>query len=63
MKTEKFVHWEEGGFFLGYFQDYPDYWTQGSSLDDLKAHLIDLYQDLTSGDVPGIRKVDELVVQ
>lgn len=63
MKTEKFVHWEEDGFFLGYFQDYPDYWTQGSSLDDLKAHLIDLHQDLTSGDIPGIRKVDELVVQ
>ena len=27
-----------------------------------KEHLIDLYRDLTSGELPGIRKVDELVV-
>jgi hypothetical protein len=63
MQTEKFVYWEEDAYFIGYFQNYPDYWTQGESFDDLKAHLLDLYQDLTSGTVPGIRKVDELVVQ
>jgi hypothetical protein len=48
--------------FLGYLLDYSDYWTQGESLDDLKDHLADLYRDLTSGELPGIRKVDELVV-
>jgi hypothetical protein len=37
-------------------------WTQGDSLDDLKDHLVDLYRDLTSGQLPGIRKIDELVV-
>ena len=63
MQTQKFVYWEEDGFFVGYFQEYPDYWTQGTTLDDLKAHLLDLYHDLTAGVVPGIRKVDELVVQ
>jgi predicted RNase H-like HicB family nuclease len=63
MLTEKFVYWEEGGYFTGYFQNYPDYWTQGETFDDLKAHLLDLYQDLTTGVVPGIRKVDELVIQ
>jgi hypothetical protein len=62
MQTVKFTYWEEEGFFIGHFLDYPDYWTQGTSLDDLKEHLRDLYGDLTSGDVPGIRKVDELVV-
>jgi hypothetical protein len=36
---------------------YPDYWTQGQSLEDLQAHLRELYQDLTSGEIPGIRKV------
>ena len=46
----KFVHWQEGDCWLGYYlQDYPDYWTQGESLDDLKAHLTDLYADVTSG--------------
>ncbi len=62
MQTAKFVHWQDGDAHVGYFVDYPDYWTQGESFDDLKAHLIDLYQDLTSGSVPGVRKVDELVV-
>ena len=62
MQTAKFVYWEEDGAWLGYLQDYPDYWTQGETLDDLKAHLRDLYADLTSGEIPGIRKLDELVL-
>ncbi|MEW6238997.1 MAG: type II toxin-antitoxin system HicB family antitoxin [Candidatus Omnitrophota bacterium] len=62
MQTVKYIHWEEDGFWIGYFLDYPDYWTQGETLEDLKDHLLDLYHDLTSGDLPGIRKVDELVV-
>ena len=44
MQTVKFVHWQDGDAFLGYLLDYPDYWTQGDSLDDLKNHLADLYQ-------------------
>jgi hypothetical protein len=62
MQTAKFVYWKEDGAFIGHFLDYPDYWTQGATLDDLKAHLLDLYADLTSGQIPGIRKADELVV-
>jgi len=62
VQTIKYVRWEEDGAWIGYLQDYPDYWTQGETLDDLQEHLRDLYQDLTSGQVPGIRKVDELTV-
>ena len=62
MQTVKYVYWEEDRAWLGYLQDYPDYWTQGETLDDLKEHLRSLYEDLTSGQIPGIRKVDELVV-
>ena len=62
MQTAKYVHWQDGNEFVGYFVDYPDYWTQGETLDDLKQHLVDLYHDLTSGVIPGIRKVDELVI-
>ena len=42
--------------------NYPDYWTQGETLDDLKDHLRDLYSDLTDGQLSGIRKVDELII-
>ena len=47
---------------LGYLEDYPDYMTQGESLADLKAHLRDLYRDLSSGAVPSVRAVAELEV-
>ena len=62
MQSFKFVYWEEDGGWLGYLQDFPDYWTQGDTLDDLKEHLKDLYLDVTSGQIPGIRKVEELVL-
>ncbi len=62
MQTMKFIHWQDGDAFLGYLMDYPDYWTQGESIDDLKEHLADLFRDLTSGEISGIRKVDELVL-
>ncbi len=62
MHTTQFVYWEEDGAWLGYLHEYPDYWTQGETLDDLKDHLRDLYADLTSGHLPGIRKMDELAL-
>ena len=61
MRSE-FTYWEDGDFFVGYLNEFPDYWTQGVDLDDLKEHLVDLYKDLTSGDLPGIRRVGELEV-
>ncbi len=62
MQTVKFVHWQESDAWIGYLLDYPDYWTQGDTLEDLKEHLLDLYRDLTDGTLPGIRKVDDLIV-
>ncbi len=60
MPTIPFIHWEEDGGWIGYLQDYPDYWTQGETLDDLKDQLKDLYLDLTGGEISGIRKRGEL---
>ena len=62
MQTLKFVYWQEEDAWIGYFQDYPDYWTQGKTFEDLRDHLRDLYQDLTSGQIPEIRQVAELVI-
>ena len=62
MQRVNIVFWEEEGGWIGYLQEYPDYWTQGDSLDDLKEHLRDLYQDITSDQIPGIRRVGELVI-
>lgn len=62
VRTVKYVHWQEGNAWLGYLQDYPDYWTQGETLDDLLEHLKDLYLDLSGGHVPGARKTGEFVL-
>ena len=47
MQSIKIVFREEDGAWIGYVQDYPDYWTQGDTLDDLKEHLRDLYRGLS----------------
>jgi hypothetical protein len=62
MSSVKYVFWQEGDAWLGYLQEFPDYWTQGETLDDLLEHLRDLYLDLSQGQIPGLRKVGELVV-
>jgi predicted RNase H-like HicB family nuclease len=56
------VYWEEDGAWLGSLREYPDYRTQGENLEDLREHLRDLYRDVTSGEIPGIRKVEESIV-
>jgi hypothetical protein len=60
--TLRYVHWRDGSMFLEYLQDYPDYSTQGETEDELKENLLDLYRDLTSGELPYVKKVDELVI-
>ena len=62
MQSARYIYWQQDDAWLGYFEEYPDYWTQGASLDDLKEHLKDLYNDLQSGQIPGIRRADELVL-
>jgi predicted RNase H-like HicB family nuclease len=53
---------QDGDMWLGYLAALPDCWTQGESEDDLKAHLLDLYKELESGEIPHIRCVAELDV-
>ena len=62
MQSVKIVVWQDGDAWIGYLQEYPDYWTQGSSLDDLREHLKDLHAELSSGDIPGVRRVEDLMI-
>jgi predicted RNase H-like HicB family nuclease len=62
MSTARYVHWQDGDMWLGYFEEFPDCMTQGESLAELEDNLRDLYKDLTSGELPSIRKVAELTV-
>jgi predicted RNase H-like HicB family nuclease len=47
---------------LGYFEEFPDYLTQGESKPELEENLRDLYRDLMSGEISGIRRVAELTI-
>ena len=62
MKNSRFVYWQDGKHWVGYLEEFPDYLTQGESLEDLKEHLRDLQTDLTSGQIPAVRRVAELEV-
>jgi hypothetical protein len=62
MKTLRFTYWKDGDYYLGFLNDYPDYETQGMSKEELVSNLKDLLVDLKSGDVPYVRKVEDLVV-
>ena len=58
----KIIYWQDGDHWLGYVEEYPDYMTQGLSLPELKKNLKDLYNELTSGAIPCVRKEEELVL-
>ena len=60
MKTTRFIYWQEDDMWLGHLEDYPDYMTQGESLEELQENLKDIFNDLTGGHIPGVRKVAEL---
>ena len=62
MRNVKYTVWQDGEFYLGYLNEYPDYWTQGYSKDELKENLKDLLVDFESGEVPYVRKVEEMAV-
>lgn len=62
MPVVKIVIWQEDDAWLGYLQEFPDYWTQGDSLDGVREHLKDLYKDLSGGLIPGARRVEHLTV-
>ena len=62
MRTLKYTFWQDGEFFLGYLNDYPNYHTQAYSKDELVENLKDLLTDLESGEVPFIRKVEEMAI-
>ncbi len=62
MKTLKFTFWRDGDYYLAFLNDYPDYETQGMYKAELVSNLKDLLVDLESGEVPYVRKVEDLVV-
>ena len=62
MRTVSYTFWQDDNFFLGFLNEYPDYWTQGTSKEDLLESLKGLLTDLESSEIPFVRKVEEMTV-
>ncbi|NOX63029.1 MAG: type II toxin-antitoxin system HicB family antitoxin [Chloroflexi bacterium] len=58
----KYVYWKEDDMWLGYLEEYPDYWTQGRTMEELEENLKDILQELTGGKIAAVRKLAELEV-
>jgi hypothetical protein len=57
------VVWRSGSHWLGYWKDFPSYWTQGETPEELETMLTSLRVDLAEWsehpgeEGPGIRRV------
>lgn len=61
-QTKRFISYQEGELLVGWLEEYPDYRTQGETMDELKKNLQELHSELTSGLISCVHKVGELSV-
>lgn len=62
MEPRRFVYYQDGDFFVGWLDEFPDYRTQGKTLEELEENLRDVYADLLCGEIPCVRHVGEMRV-
>jgi len=55
-----YTYWQNDGFYIGHLNEYPEYDTQGKSLAELETMLKSLYEDISSGELEGIKRVGVL---
>ena len=46
------IYKKEKEWFIGHIQEYPDYASQGKTLEELKENLLEIYSDIENGLVP-----------
>ncbi len=62
MEKKKFVYYQDEDMWIGWLEEYPDYRTQGETLEELMDNLKDILDELESGRIPYVRRVGELTV-
>ena len=58
----KYIFYKEKDMFIGYLDEYPDYRTQGTTIEELEENLKDIFNDINSGQIPQVRQVAELEI-
>ena len=62
MIKQKYVYWKDEDTWLGYLEEFPAYWTQGETEDELRENLLDIYRELSTGAIPNAVRVAELEI-
>ncbi|OIP97503.1 MAG: hypothetical protein AUK55_04395 [Syntrophobacteraceae bacterium CG2_30_61_12] len=63
METVGIVYWrEQDGFWVGHLEAYPDYLTQGETLEDLKENLKDIVKELGGNAIPMVRVHEKMAI-
>jgi len=52
MERKKYIYWQDDDMWLGYLEEYPDYMTQGKTIEELEENMRDIYMELNSGNIP-----------
>ncbi len=55
MRTTKYTFWQDGEYFIGFLNNYPDYETQGLSKEELHRNLNSLLIDIESKEITSIK--------
>jgi hypothetical protein len=63
MDKMKYVYYQDGEYWIGWLEEYPDYRTQGLTQAELQENLRDIFRELTSGNIPAVRHIGELAVK
>lgn len=62
MRTIEYTFQQDGEFFIGYLNEFPDYQTRGFSKEELLENLKDILLDIETREILYIKKVEKLVV-
>ena len=55
MQKKRYIYWREDDMWIGYLEEYPDYRTQGETIEELRENLLGIYEELNSGLIPCVR--------
>jgi predicted RNase H-like HicB family nuclease len=51
-----YTYKQDGKFFIGHINEYPEYPTQAFSIDELEANLQDIYEMINKGELETCNK-------
>jgi len=63
MEKIRYVYYQDGKMWVGWLESYPDYKSQGKTIEELEENLNDIYKEINDGKIPQVRKVGELAVK